>query len=50
MTVGLLRAAQAAGATLILTGDCGIVAHDAVDMARRIGIDVDTPFDRFGRS
>src|SRR5215213_899029 len=29
-----LRAATAAGATLILTGDCGIVAHEAVDRAR----------------
>jgi single-stranded-DNA-specific exonuclease len=35
-----IRAAAAAGATLILTGDCGIVAHDAVLRARRAGIDV----------
>lgn len=40
LTAAGVRAAQAAGATLILTGDCGIVAHDAVEMARRIGIDV----------
>ena len=35
-----VRAAAKAGATLILTGDCGIVAHDAVDAARAMGIDV----------
>ncbi|HEX2189867.1 MAG TPA: single-stranded-DNA-specific exonuclease RecJ [Longimicrobiaceae bacterium] len=35
-----IRAAAAAGATLILTGDCGIVAHEAVLRARRAGIDV----------
>ncbi|HET7460091.1 MAG TPA: single-stranded-DNA-specific exonuclease RecJ, partial [Longimicrobium sp.] len=35
-----LRAARKAGATLILTGDCGIVAHEAVDRARAAGIDV----------
>jgi single-stranded-DNA-specific exonuclease len=35
-----IRAATAAGATLILTGDCGIVAHEAVNRARRAGIDV----------
>ena len=35
-----VRAAAAAGATLILTGDCGIVAHDAVDAANSAGIDV----------
>src|SRR5215218_251947 len=35
-----LRAAEKAGATLILTGDCGIVAHEAVDRARAAGIDV----------
>ncbi|HEX2094006.1 MAG TPA: single-stranded-DNA-specific exonuclease RecJ [Longimicrobiaceae bacterium] len=34
-----IRAASAAGATLILTGDCGIVAHDAVTRARREGIE-----------
>ncbi|HEX8450812.1 MAG TPA: single-stranded-DNA-specific exonuclease RecJ [Longimicrobium sp.] len=28
------------GATLILTGDCGIVAHDAVERATAAGIDV----------
>lgn len=35
-----VRAAATAGATLILTGDCGIVAHDAVAAARSAGIDV----------
>jgi len=35
-----IRAAQEAGATLILTCDCGIVAHGAVDRARAAGIDV----------
>jgi len=35
-----IRAAVTAGATLIVTGDCGIVAHDAVERARRAGIDV----------
>jgi single-stranded-DNA-specific exonuclease len=35
-----VRAAAAAGATLILTGDCGIVAHDAIDAANTAGIDV----------
>jgi single-stranded-DNA-specific exonuclease len=35
-----IREAQDAGATLILTGDCGIVAHDAVERARAAGIDV----------
>lgn len=35
-----IDAARKAGATLILTGDCGIVAHDAVDRARAAGIDV----------
>ncbi|MBV9773332.1 MAG: single-stranded-DNA-specific exonuclease RecJ [Gemmatimonadetes bacterium] len=34
-----IRAAQAAGATLIVTGDCGIVAHEAVNRARRAGIE-----------
>jgi single-stranded-DNA-specific exonuclease len=28
------------GARLILTGDCGIVAHEAVERAARAGIDV----------
>lgn len=36
---GVRRAAEV-GATLILTGDCGIVAHDAVEAARQVGIDV----------
>ncbi|HEX2166579.1 MAG TPA: single-stranded-DNA-specific exonuclease RecJ [Longimicrobiales bacterium] len=36
---GVRRAAEA-GATVILTGDCGIVAHDAVEQARAQGIDV----------
>lgn len=36
---GLARAAEV-GATLILTGDCGIVAHDAVAAAAAAGIDV----------
>ncbi|HET6762629.1 MAG TPA: single-stranded-DNA-specific exonuclease RecJ, partial [Longimicrobiaceae bacterium] len=35
-----IRKAAEVGATLILTGDCGIVAHDAVLRARRAGIDV----------
>ena len=35
-----IRAAAEIGATLILTGDCGIVAHDAIDRARAAGIDV----------
>jgi single-stranded-DNA-specific exonuclease len=35
-----IAAAREAGATLILTGDCGIVAHDAVDRAAAAGIDV----------
>lgn len=35
-----VRAAAAAGATVILTGDCGIVAHDAVAAANSAGIDV----------
>lgn len=35
-----VRAARKAGADLILTADCGIVAHDAVASARRSGIDV----------
>jgi single-stranded-DNA-specific exonuclease len=36
---GVQKAAQI-GATVILTGDCGIVAHDAVRRARAAGIDV----------
>lgn len=35
-----VRAAAEFGATVILTGDCGIVAHDAVRAARDLGIDV----------
>ncbi len=35
-----VRAARSAGASLILTGDCGIVAHDAVRSARATGVDV----------
>jgi single-stranded-DNA-specific exonuclease len=35
-----IRAAVAAGASLIVTADCGIVAHDAVDQAAAAGIDV----------
>jgi single-stranded-DNA-specific exonuclease len=35
-----VRAAAQAGATLIITGDCGIVAHEAIATARRVGIDV----------
>lgn len=36
---GVRRAAES-GASLILTGDCGIVAHEAVEQARAQGIDV----------
>jgi single-stranded-DNA-specific exonuclease len=35
-----VREAEGWGATLILTGDCGIVAHDAVERAAAAGIDV----------
>ena len=35
-----IRAAAECGATLILTGDCGIVAHDAICAAKAVGIDV----------
>jgi len=35
-----VRAAAEVGARLILTGDCGIVAHEAVERAARAGIDV----------
>ena len=35
-----VQAARVCGATLILTGDCGIVATEAVDRARAAGIDV----------
>jgi single-stranded-DNA-specific exonuclease len=34
-----IRKATELGATLILTGDCGIVAHDAVERAAALGID-----------
>lgn len=37
---GGVRRAVAADARLILTADCGIVAHDAVREARKAGIDV----------
>jgi single-stranded-DNA-specific exonuclease len=35
-----IQAAASAGASLILTADCGIVAHEAVDRASALGIDV----------
>ncbi len=35
-----VRAATAAGATLIVTADCGTTAHDAIRSAREAGIDV----------
>jgi single-stranded-DNA-specific exonuclease len=35
-----IRRAAAADARLILTADCGVVAHEAVEAARRVGIDV----------
>jgi single-stranded-DNA-specific exonuclease len=35
-----IREAQRVGARLILTGDCGVVAHDAVRRACSLGIDV----------
>ncbi len=37
---GGVAAAQKLGATLIVTTDCGIVAHDAVRAATEIGVDV----------
>lgn len=37
---GGLDAAAKAGATLLLTGDCGVLAHDAIERARGAGIDV----------
>jgi len=40
LTAAGVRAAREAGATLILTADCGTVAHEAVDEAARAGIDV----------
>lgn len=46
-----VREAVRAGASVILTGDCGIVAHQAIDAANSAGIDVivtdhHTPGDR----
>ena len=35
-----VRAAADVNASLILTGDCGIVAHDAIDAATSLGMDV----------
>jgi single-stranded-DNA-specific exonuclease len=35
-----VRAAREAGARLIVTGDCGTVAHEAIEEARAHGIDV----------
>jgi single-stranded-DNA-specific exonuclease len=35
-----VRRASECGASLILTGDCGIVAHDAIEAATAVGIDV----------
>lgn len=35
-----IREAQRVGAALILTGDCGVVAHEAVRRACSVGIDV----------
>lgn len=35
-----VRAAADAGATLVLTADCGIVAHEAISAAQSLGIDV----------
>lgn len=40
LTVAGVDAAERAGATLIVTADCGIVAHAAVEDAGRRGIDV----------
>jgi single-stranded-DNA-specific exonuclease len=40
LTEAGVRAAVSAGASLILTCDCGIVAHGAVEAAARSGIDV----------
>lgn len=40
LTTAGVDAARAAGASLILTGDCGIVAHEAVRAARAAAIDV----------
>jgi single-stranded-DNA-specific exonuclease len=46
-----VRNAAERGATLILTGDCGVVAHEAIGAAKNLGIDVvvtdhHTPGDR----
>jgi single-stranded-DNA-specific exonuclease len=51
LTGGGLRAAHEAGARLVVTCDCGIVAHAAIEEAARAGIDVvvtdhHTPGDR----
>jgi single-stranded-DNA-specific exonuclease len=35
-----IRTASEVGARLILTGDCGIVAHEAIERARQAGIEV----------
>ncbi|MGH7443687.1 MAG: DHH family phosphoesterase, partial [Longimicrobiales bacterium] len=35
-----VRAAAEAGATLVLTGDCGTVAHEPIAAAQSLGIDV----------
>ena len=40
LTEAGVQAAAGIGATLIVTCDCGIVAHDAVVRAREVGIDV----------
>ncbi|MEX0911891.1 MAG: single-stranded-DNA-specific exonuclease RecJ [Gemmatimonadota bacterium] len=40
LTAAGVHAAHAAGATLIVTADCGIVANEAVRMANAAGIDV----------
>lgn len=40
LTAAGVRAARLSGATLIITVDCGIVAHEAVAQAGALGIDV----------
>jgi single-stranded-DNA-specific exonuclease len=40
LSISGVRKAQEVGASLILTGDCGIVAHDAILAARAANIDV----------
>jgi single-stranded-DNA-specific exonuclease len=40
LTEAGLLAAQAVGASVILTGDCGIVAHEAVERAALAGLEV----------